>query len=343
MCYEWGDAGSYNEKDKNNLACVDFATLERVVADCKPWRPYYEFFGGEPLLYPRIEDAIRSIRTAGSELAIPTNGVLIEKQAEMLLDAQPTRLWISLDGPAEINDRQRGRGVFRRVTRGIEKLSELRHDRGQEYPKLGVTFVVTPLNHMVIEEFFFDSIDLERLDHVSIEFQCYATHTEYEEYARSLHEEFGVPNAPSARGYVANIEAFANLDFESMARQIAAVKTRCLEKGIMFVAHPLTIDADSYRHYFQAHWTEMSDHRTSCVFPWTYAEIAANGDVTPCHSFYDYPIGNLREAGILDIWRGERARKLRAYLRKRLFPICTACCRYYNNPISALNGARVSL
>jgi len=69
------------------------------------------------------------------------------------------------------------------------------------------------------------------------------------------------------------------------------------------------------------------------MFPWIYLEIASNGDATPCHTFYDYPIGNLNETPVLDIWRGERLGNMRNALRTHgLFPACSACARYYADP-----------
>ena len=334
MCYEWGTEGTYHERGAT--AALDFDVFARVVEECRDERPYVEFFGGEPLMYPRIEDAIRLVRESGSALAIPTNGVLLEEQAEMLVDAAPTRLWVSLDGPEEVNDAQRGRGVFRRVQRGLDALSEEKRRRGATLPHLGVTYVVTPANHARIEEFFFRAIDLTRFDDVSVEFQNFATRAEVEAYEAELSSWLGVDASPCARGYIQDPARFADVDVAEGARQIAAVKARCDALGARFFAHPRTNDAENYRRYFAARWSEMADARTRCAFPWVYAEVSARGDVTTCHSFYDHAVGNVHEETLAEIWRGPRMAALRARLRDGLFSICTACCRYYNNPTSAV-------
>lgn len=329
MCYEWGETGAYHEKEE--LSALDFSVAERVIKDCLPAQPYFEFFGGEPLLYPQVWEAIRLIREGGCELAFPTNGTLLEKYAELLVETQPNRLWISLDGPEKINDRQRGDGVFKKVMKGIDKLYEVRNARKSEFPKIGVTYVVTPLNYAYIEEFFFKSIDLFQLDHLSIEFQNYATEEQYQRYAEILKTEFGVSSAPCAQGYVRDPSTFAEMDFEAITRQMTKVKNICQEQGILFFAQSKTIELDNIRNYWTANWDKMVDKRSRCAFPWIYAEISAQGDVTTCHTFYDLSLGNVYEESILDIWNGERMEKVRNYLRKNLYPICTACCRYYNN------------
>ena len=75
MCYEWGETGAYH--DKRELAVLDLEVARRVIEECAPAKPYFELFGGEPLLYPGLFDVIGWIRDAGCELAFPTNGTLL--------------------------------------------------------------------------------------------------------------------------------------------------------------------------------------------------------------------------------------------------------------------------
>ena len=121
------------------------------------------------------------------------------------------------------------------------------------------------------------------------------------------------------------------MGFEAITEQMAKITSVCERRGIKFVAQPNTIESENVRNYWTANWDMMVDKRSRCAFPWIYAEISARGDVTTCHSFYDLPLGNIYQANILDIWNGELMEKVRTYLRNNLYPICTACCRYYTN------------
>ncbi len=333
MCYEWGEGGAYHER--KTLAELDLDVVLRTVRDCLPARPYFEFFGGEPLLYPGIWDVMRLIREGGSELAFPTNGTLVEEHAERLVETPPSQLWLSLDGPEKINDRQRGNGVFKRAMRGFDKLNAVKRARGSRFPELGMNYVVTPVNHRHIAEFFLEGVDLSRLSSVSIELQSYATQEQHNHYARVAREEFGVMSTPCAQAYVRDPATFAGMDFASITRQLVQVRDACAERGIRFYSQPRTLEVDNITNYFTANWDKMADKRQRCGFPWAYAEVSARGDVTTCHSFYDVTIGNLHEQGLLEIWRGERLSAVRAHLREQLFSICTACCRYYTAPSRA--------
>ncbi|MBI5211153.1 MAG: radical SAM protein, partial [Elusimicrobia bacterium] len=87
----------------------DFAALGVRCAD---------FFGGEPLLDPRLADYVRYAKRKGMKVVADTNGLLLdERMAAGLKRAGLDGLFVSLDSPrAEEHDRLRGvAGLFDRV------------------------------------------------------------------------------------------------------------------------------------------------------------------------------------------------------------------------------------
>jgi len=328
MCYEWGDNGPY--RDKKELSKLSLDVIERLIEECKPVRPYYELYGGEPLLYPHIAQVLRAIKAAGSKVHLPTNGTLLEKHAELLLETAPERIWVSLDGPPQINDAQRGRGVFDKAMRGIEKLHVLRERRGATLPQLGISTVITPSNYRHVEQMFFEALDIDKLDCISLELQAYLTARDHGDYESVLQEHFGVKGAPIASGFVCDPKMFADIDYAEIARQVAHVAAYCKTNGIYLNTYPQVMSTENIRKYFSADWFSMSRVKTRCSFPWISAEINARGDVTSCHAFYDLTLGNVAESSLGEIWRGERYAQYRAYLRKNLLPVCQSCCLFYN-------------
>jgi radical SAM protein with 4Fe4S-binding SPASM domain len=330
MCYEWGKEGAYHQKKGTHQ--LDLAVIRRVVEDCSPARPTYDFFGGEPLLYRGIDEVISLIKHHGSELIIPTNGTLLEKMAEMLVETGPDKIWVSLDGPERVNDEQRGRDVFKKGVAGIRRILELRNRAGKAHPKIGVTCIVTPRSHLHIEELFLRSLDLSSLDHISIEAQLFTTPDQCRRYGEVLSREFGVSGAADAhaRGMVWDESEFRSLDIPEMVRQVRSVVSACRSNDVLVITYPRTTTEENLRAYFSANHTEMVDYQRHCRMPWIHAEITAKGDVAPCHSFYDLVFGNVNDEGILDIWNNEAYGRFRKYMKKNLLPICTACCRYYD-------------
>jgi len=332
MCYEWGERGAYHQHKKT--AKLDLNLVLKTVDECIANKPSYgklnfEFFGGEPLLYPGIWEVIKRIRDGGCEIEFPTNGTLLKKFAKQLVDYHPTRLWISLDGPEGINDQQRGRGVFQQVIEGLEELSALKKSKGSSSPEIGITYVVTAKNAQHVEPFFLEQIDLNMLNCISIECQSYITGEQSHAYAELLRKKFAIQNTFYAQAYVRDPEVFASINIEHLTSQLARIAEVCKKQGILFHSQPKTLLAENFRNYFSAQWHKMIDRKSRCAVPWLAAEISARGIVSTCHSFYDLPVGNINEQSLLEIWRGDALARVREHLRDSLFPICTACCRYY--------------
>lgn len=93
------------------------------------------FFGGEPLLRPEAiaqgMDIARRLKPAGCELrfAINTNGTLLDEQSLRMLADNKFRIFLSLDGPVVIQDKQRvcadGSGSFAKLAPWLARLAQL--------------------------------------------------------------------------------------------------------------------------------------------------------------------------------------------------------------------------
>ena len=79
------------------------------------------FWGGEPLLYPGFEELAARLSGSGHPFDIVTNGTLIPRHAETLC-RDFDRIFVSVDGPRELHDAVRGKGVFDRVKAALPLL-----------------------------------------------------------------------------------------------------------------------------------------------------------------------------------------------------------------------------
>lgn len=99
------------------------------------------FLGGEPLLYPdgilEIGNYVR-LMTAGRKVqvsfSIVTNGTLINEKTLAVLKSLKANVTVSVDGPAETNDKSRpskdGRSSTALVVEGVQQLRAARGDLG---------------------------------------------------------------------------------------------------------------------------------------------------------------------------------------------------------------------
>ena len=83
--------------------------------------PVIEFYGGEPLLRPK---AMSSIMDAiPGRFVVQTNGQFLDRVEPRYL-AKLHSVLVSIDGTREVTDRERGKGVYERVTRNLGLIRE---------------------------------------------------------------------------------------------------------------------------------------------------------------------------------------------------------------------------
>lgn len=101
--------------------------------------------GGEPLLYPYIEETMESVLESGIDLSIITNGTLLKgKKAELLSKAK----WVRISqesGCAETYSKIRGvkEDQFDKLCENIENFVKMKNNDCE----LGVNFVIGPNNY----------------------------------------------------------------------------------------------------------------------------------------------------------------------------------------------------
>jgi MoaA/NifB/PqqE/SkfB family radical SAM enzyme len=86
------------------------------------------FYGGEPLLRDDIGEVARKVKAIMKEsrILLITNGLLLKKKAQEVLDSGMDIVCISLDGIGEVNDMIRGvPGYYQRIIEGIEELKRI--------------------------------------------------------------------------------------------------------------------------------------------------------------------------------------------------------------------------
>ena len=123
MCFYWGETGCFtsskNEKKPNEL---ELDLIKQVVEYLTPAKPFYSLFGGEPLIYPHFEEVIRLVKSAGSFIDTPTNGTLLNQYTKLLVETGFDLVRVSIDGPREISNAQRGKGSYEKAIKGIKAL-----------------------------------------------------------------------------------------------------------------------------------------------------------------------------------------------------------------------------
>jgi radical SAM protein with 4Fe4S-binding SPASM domain len=112
--------------DDGELAAAEWVgVIRQIAADFEAPRVMVAVTGGEPLLKPGILDIFRALRDCGFPYGMVTNGQLLDgPRARDLVAAGIGSISVSLDGPPEVNDAQRGAGVWDRAETAIGHLRD---------------------------------------------------------------------------------------------------------------------------------------------------------------------------------------------------------------------------
>lgn len=108
------------------------------------------FFGGlgEPLIHPRIDGWIRSLKALGARVELITNGTMLTRQrGRQLIDAGLDVIWISIDGatPESYADVRLG-AELPRVVKNVRCFRRMRPGGHHPRPEIGVVFVAMRRN-----------------------------------------------------------------------------------------------------------------------------------------------------------------------------------------------------
>lgn len=137
-CYWFRDADVYKKpavltRDSEDAFC---ARLEEHIREFELGQFLVVFHGGEPLLFPkhRFDAFLKKIRAieertgCAIQRGLTSNGILIDEAWVRLFKEHDVVVTVSLDGPAEINDKYRvdfkGKGTLAGTLKGIDCLRD---------------------------------------------------------------------------------------------------------------------------------------------------------------------------------------------------------------------------
>jgi MoaA/NifB/PqqE/SkfB family radical SAM enzyme len=294
---------------------MPLALFERIVdqaAACWP-RVKIGFAFTEPLIYPRLVDAVAMAHARGLHTAITTNGLQLDTKGERVASAGADEIFVSLDGPPDAHDRIRGHaGAFARAFRGLQALTA--RPGG---PRCSVFCVITEWNAGRLVELaeLFRGVGIRKLGFMHALFTPQAL-------ADAHNARFG-DRYPATASNLGEHDA-ARLDFDALAREIA--RLRGGDFGFPIVFSPDLSDALDLRTFYLDPATPMG---LGCHDVDRTLMIKSDGSTVPAHGrCYNLDAGNVYERTLPEIWEGAALTRLRHDLDAAggLLPACSRCC-----------------
>ena len=294
---------------------LPFELLDKVLAECSPHQPVVDLIGGEPLLYPRLSDAVKLASERSVLAVVTTNGLKLKDQAEALVRADLPLLQVSLDGWDEPSQAARGRvkGSFQRLCDGVRAVQKARGTR--PFPMIRILTAITRVNHAHLDRI------QEVIAALSVRYWGISNYFYLNRNAHERHQAFALLNGLSGSVVAHAIPDDVYLrseqvqDLKSSLQRVQQLNRR-LRLGI---AYAWSIDLDAYYSMRQASGS------TVCDLPYTRLDIHTDGHMAVCVS--GKRIGQVGRDSITEVWRGAGMADYRnMYQRTKPMPMCFRCC-----------------
>lgn len=281
-------------------------------------------WGGEPLLHPQIFDIIRAVKKRYMRCFMVTNGVLLEKYAQEIVDSRLDFLQISVDAPGEEHDLVRNhRGLFKKIEAGIKAVNE----KKRIFPFISASTVLLPDNLDKLEAIA--DADFSIGFGTSF-FQLLMSYPEdvIQAYKERLVKDYGFKYEDFRVIDNFKGEGLTLAEYEDGVAQCAAIKNKYGDK----VTFPNAMnDVSYYKYYAQTSGPVPEDVVKGCWSINYKINIQPNGDVVTCPDFPDFVIGNVFEQSILEIWNSPVRKKfLNDFNNGNPLPICYRCCQLWD-------------
>jgi MoaA/NifB/PqqE/SkfB family radical SAM enzyme len=250
---------------------------------------------GEPLLNPEIIQILKYISDKGLLIAFNTNGLLLEKLADDLINIKHLySISLSLDSLSETGKAHDSPAVLS----GLQRLATLKKERHKKYPTLKVTLTAMNYNVNNIPNVVRETSKFGKL--------WVDTHEAIVMAKRNVEGPYAPP--PQSELYSSVVEA-------AKEGQMLGVKVTLNRKKV-----PSTWQSKVY-----SKKPQTQKPMTPCSVPWDSGFIDFKGNVFPCCFNIDRKIGNAAEKPFRSIWRGDSYTKFRQDLLNDSDPSCRNC------------------
>lgn len=274
FCGQWGKKGFFADSSGIEMTREDW---NNVIIQLEKYREktganiLITVWGGEPLISPIFDELMRMIHEKGFKTEVITNGVLIAEHKE-ILETYADRVYVSLDGTAEVHNEIRGNGVFEKVANNLKKL---------QHNNITIMSVVTK-NLMCVLPVFLTELQKFNIKSLYLQDMIGLTTDEINHYKAWAKSVFGID--------ATEIDAWENNGEINFADEIDSI-----------------IDHTPDLNYTIEHKAHSNRTDIHCMSPFWHMHITWNGDVTYCTDFYDFKAGNVKEDTVETIFFNEKS------------------------------------
>jgi radical SAM protein with 4Fe4S-binding SPASM domain len=131
---------------------MDFSLFQNVIEELATFNPRVALsYGGESMLHPQFAEMMKYVSAKKLTFGFFTNGTMLDKFAETIVESEVDWLTVSLEGIGLTNDRIRIGANYEKVRKNILHLLDLR--RGKIKPKINLNLTHSTQTDKEIRDF----------------------------------------------------------------------------------------------------------------------------------------------------------------------------------------------
>lgn len=305
---------------------MDYATFEVAAETLFPLLSVVELNSqGDPLLYPHIQDVLRTIQRHRCEVKIQHNGTLLTNSTIDLILQQYGTLMLSLDAVGEKFDAVRRGGIWAKAQIGLERLL------AERTPSRLSVGVYPTLTKRTIGEA------------LTVANWCAERSIESIGFHRYVPVQGSWEEAPSETEYAAlcdELRAWCRENNDVVQIMFEGERLNCTTPRDLRTEYPdatkkvALVESGKFMFPLEAS-SRGADYFTSCSSPSEYVEIGLEGQISACCRSQDVTLGHVSSLeSFADAWLGLNYTRIRRSLLRGAkgdypLPNCASCVEFF--------------
>lgn len=318
----------YNLSNTKKRHELPLELCKRIVDETAWFHPTIRVPWTEPLLYPDLLPLIHYVKAKGLPFSMLTNGFLLPKFADQLIEADIDALRISLDGPEEVHNALCGvPNAYSRIMEGMTKLVEAKKS-GRFHAELGCYFTLNDRNCHDMSAMVEDLDRRGLLDYMSVNFFMFNFISP--DMVEAHNREHAEISGCTVKETSTNLVDISRIDIDAVLAQKEKILNIINERERERVH--IHFRPDFTRENLKACFSHTASllPNTRCDTFWHTAYINPDGALKTYPPCILPEAGNIREKNFMDVWNGETMRRQRALLREhKCFHGCSRCWSAY--------------
>ena len=321
MCGQWGENGIF--KDYSNEIIRQRLSLDQIgalIRDVRFFKPNITLFGGEPMLYPGWLDAVKLIKSAGLRCNIVTNGTLVKRYAQDMIDVGLDEIIFSLDGPQSVHDGIRGiPGTHQKAMQGFEHLAKLKREQRHKKPLININSTLFQIGSGHIDDVLLNAAKIKAAG-VTFHHLLFLKRETVHRFINFFQDQFH-QQPVDWTGFA--VDQLPDIDVDFLISEIHRI---CKSSPAMDVHFYPNFSDDEIRQWYRQYEFTSSSFKNRCMSLWMTAYIFPDGTVRPYHTM-NFTTGTVLEKPFTSIWNNTVYRNYRKYIKRhKRFSICAKGC-----------------